>query len=519
MSVDQISYKDLLQDPDQAEAYIQEIFAICEKNGFIHWLLSEIARESKGPEEAYPAQGLVFTGYEGFGDIEPKRDELQPQLVDTTILAWLYYLTLNNHPDRLQSLYEQSEKPFVPPQEIESPIFENARKERRAINIADLKLQVGGTDKSRRSRTELHQSGPFVSYYHPTDKEPSKGRKQARGVIVAGANPEITGSPFALATLVQSHSLASVPRDGLFSKIQRQVDLVRKTIEFLERSPMLYNKDEEERKKLLEFYTHNLVGVIEPEPKKALKRARALYEAGIRTFRIYSPEPGNDSLRTLVDLRKAENEEGWEPIEIFVGQVVDVEQAIALQKAGADALYFGIGGGGRCITGVVGGLTINWPQLVWDLRGKISVPMLVEGGANDYISESLTIGASGIGTVGKFGGTIETPGSIAFYIDEEGQVFKFYGGEASDRMRVMGGRKGPFGFVLNTEGETTKKKKRNGVQRLPTLSQVLHELNQGVVAGMVFQNAGSVSELQQLANRSLLQASPNDDASRHTHNK
>lgn len=522
MSIDQIydglHYKELLQDARQAEQCILQLFLQCEKNGFVDWLKNEIYREgSEYQQDTYPSQGLVYTSYERDKLGEPQRGKISDDVLGRTIQAWLYYLLLDNHDERLEALFQQSAHSFIAPQAASNIVFDQAREHQQAITIADIKLEVQGWENSRQSRTAIHQSGPFVSYFHPESDTPYPGRKQARSVIAVGANPEITGSPFALSTIAQAHSLVCIPRDGYFSDVKRQADLARLAIEYLENSPTLYRKDQALREKLLDFYIHNLVGVIEPESSKAVARAKALYEVGVRTFRIYSPEPGSDSLKTLQALRKVEKDLGWEPIEIFVGQVVSVEQAIALEQAGADAIYVGIGGGGRCITGVVGGLTINWPQLVWELRGKIHIPIIVEGGANDSIAESLAIGASGIGAVGKLAGTIENPGGNSFFIDEIGNFFRYYGGEASDRMRAMAGRVGPFGFILNTEGETTRKALRYGAGELPTLLQVLHILNQGVVAGMVFQNTSTLSEFQRNAVRSIMLASPNDDASRHTH--
>ena len=64
-------------------------------------------------------------------------------------------------------------------------------------------------------------------------------------------------------------------------------------------------------------------------------------------------------------------------IEIIAGQVVDVSQAVAAQEVGADGIVIGIGGGGRCITGVRSGSVIDWPELVWGLRGEINIPIIV----------------------------------------------------------------------------------------------------------------------------------------------
>ena len=149
------------------------------------------------------------------------------------------------------------------------------------------------------------------------------------------------------------------------------------------------------------------MGVIDAVPEKALLRAQALYKVGVRTFRVYSPEPGMNVVNTVKAIRKKFGTE----IEIFAGQVVDVLQAQQIEEAGADGLYIGIGGGGRCITGVRSGSVIDWPILLWELRGKIKIPVIVEGGASDHIATTLALGASGIGVSRAVaGGTIESPG-------------------------------------------------------------------------------------------------------------
>ncbi len=189
----------------------------------------------------------------------------------------------------------------------------------------------------------------------------------------------------------------------------------------------------------------------------------------------------------------------------------------ALQKS-VDA-YIGIGGGGRCITGVVAGIAIDWPDLLWRLRGAVKIPIIVEGGANDKIPETLALGASGIGVVGKFGGTIETPGGTRFFIDgTSGNLFKFYGGEASDRMRAKAGRIGPFGRAQNTEGETKRKwLAQDGPGRYPTLVRVLAELMEATATGQVFQGCATLEDMHQHAAKRLRWVSSLDVLSRRAH--
>jgi len=86
--------------------------------------------------------------------------------------------------------------------------------------------------------------------------------------------------------------------------------------------------------------------VLEPELTKGLVRAEQLYQAGVRAFRVYSPEPGKEAVQLIASLVKTYGQE----IEIFAGQVVALDQALAFEAAGAHGIYIGIGGGGRCIT-------------------------------------------------------------------------------------------------------------------------------------------------------------------------
>ena len=501
--------------------------------------ISEVRLHSYDPKPthpSYPNQGLVLTGYEGPSDhiialenplglhlphhstelelvpSEIKVKRLDKAVVKQALYAWLYYLELLNHPERLAELYKQSEVPFKAPNKKFNWIFFWAKMTRQSITIRDLALSTQGAEEDRAQRTARFINGPFVNY-----GSEKKGRMQARSVFASGANPDAVGNAMALSTLTQAHSLANLPRDGFFSDIQRQVDLAKKVFEWNRNSPVLFGKPEEEKEKLLEYFNHNLVGVVEASKGKAVERATALYEAGVRTFRIYSPEPGNGPLETLKALRKLEKENGWERIEIFAGQVISLKQAKALEAAGADGIYIGIGGGGRCITGIVGNLTIDWPQLLWEMRGQLHIPVMVEGGANDAIGVSLVLGASVIGVTGKLTGNIESPGGYLVFVGSDGLPFVYYGGEAANRMRAMAGRLGPFGRVEFEEGETRKVFIVDKPGEVHTLLQMLLNLHQGVIGAEVFQNAVDIPHLQEIGTKTLRRESPNGAFMKETH--
>jgi len=305
--------------------------------------------------------------------------------------------------------------------------------------------------------------------------------------------PDIFGAPAALATLAQSHGLACIPRNGPFSEVKRQASLASAAFAWLKGEPILEGRSDKEV--LLKKWQHNLVGVIESSMRTGLGRAQALHKVGIRSFRIYSPEPGNDAVVILRKLRKIYGNK----IEVFAGQVADLKQAKELEEAGADGLYIGIGGGGRCTTSVRSGSVVGWPELLWQLRGAVNIPVIVEGGASTQIGVTLALGASGIGIsriVG--GGTIESPGGLLYLVNKEGEWFKPYGGEASARTKYQDKKMLACNLPAFVEGETTKAIKSYIPHIHPTMAQNTLFLLEDLILSLVFRGVTKIEDLQAL---------------------
>lgn len=481
----------LLKERQQAELYIEELVQFLKRNGFWHFIEAYFQRVSTDdPNGAFPDQGLIITDYdEQPENLETKK--IDEATFDLVIRAWLYYLEIFNHDERLTELFIVDEGEFVPPSKVDNQLL--ADKDTEIVGINEFALTPTGAQNDRTKRTDRFKQGPFV-----------KLGKQARTVFVGSANPDIWGSSIAIASMAMSHCLCGVPRDGFYSDLNRQAALASEAFTWLENSPALQGKDEETKDRLLNLWRHNIMGVLEADGDKALTRAETLYQVGVRTFRIYSPEPGSGPLETLIALRELEKQKGWEPIEIFVGQVVSLEQALAIEAAGADGIYLGIGGGGRCTTGVRSGVGINWPQLVWEMRGKLKIPIIVEGGGSDFVAQTLSLGATGIGvTRAVGGGTIESPGGLLYFYDEENAHWKPYRGEASAGMKAMGDRIGPFGLIPYVEGEGTRAYLDHGRGNIPTILQKLNLLIGDSIMALVFQNVKNIIELQTVGANSL----------------
>ncbi len=477
MKTQALTFRDLL-DGSRGGAYVEKVFSGFSKERkklFKRWYRQTGEFDTTG---VYPSQGLLRTPYD-FLDVMGTSIMPEDQLWETLKMR-RYMLEIFNHPDRLEALSKVQKQSFKPPQKVSNHIMEDSFSRGLALSVRDLGAQVVGTDGSRVGRRALLQSGPFL-----------KLGKQARIPFSSGAMPDVFGAPAALATVAMTHALANVPRNGVFSQLKRQVDLIEAVFAWMESEEML--NERADRRALLSLWKKNVVGVVEPELNEGMKRAKALFKAGVRSFRVYSPEPGKDAELLVQRLRKTWGGE----VEIFVGQVASVSQGVRLQEAGADGLHVGIGGGGRCITAVRSGSVVDWPNLLWQMRGEVTVPVIVEGGASDHIGVTLLLGASGIG-VSRIagGGTIESPGGLLFWVNRKGQWFKPYGGEASARTKYLDNKMLAVGLPAFVEGETTMALKSYVPYAKPTVAENMYFLVEDLVLSLVFRGATTIADLQ-----------------------
>lgn len=438
--------------------------------------------ESQENSHAYPSQGLLTTPF----DFLPKHKKamLPLEKMIRILRVRQYFLELFNHPERIAYLKQVDKESWQAPNAVHSSVMEHAIKNGRALSVEDLGIAVVGSQNTRISRKTHFLEGPFV-----------KLGRHARSILVGSAMPDIYSSVYAISTMAQCHSLTGVPRNGPLADVERQRDLVKQVWQALSESEVLIGRSKSDRDYLLTTWKNNVMGVVEGDPVKALKRATALYDVGVRAFRIYSPEPGINVLLSLKKLRK----HFGDCVELFAGQVVDVEQAMQLESAGADGLYVGIGGGGRCITGVRSGSVIDWPILLWSLRGKINIPIIVEGGASDHIATTLALGATGIG-VSRIagGGTIESPGGMLYCLDDKGRYFKPYGGEASARTKYLDNKMLPFGIPSFVEGETRVSLMNHLPYGAPTIPFNIFSLTEDIILSLVFRGTPSLASFQMI---------------------
>lgn len=185
-------------------------------------------------------------------------------------------------------------------------------------------------------------------------------------------------------------------------------------------------------------------------------------------------------------------------LQVIVGNIATGDAALALAKAGADAVKVGIGPGSICTTRVIAGVGVPQLTAVMDvaaaLKGK-NVPIIADGGIKftGDIVKALAAGASTVMMGSMFAGVEESPGETIIY---EGRKFKSYRGMGSIEAMQKGSKDRYFQDVE----DDIKKLVPEGISgRVPykgSLSEIVYQLIGGLRAGMGYCGAKNITKLQ-----------------------
>lgn len=406
---------------------------------------------------------------------------------DESIKGWeiLYKnnLELANSPSRIEAMMAVEERGFTPPPKLPNGAIDKAVDEGIILELPDLghlrqlsnfgenetyltriaelireskngilapallqEIEKFATEQEsikQAHRTDLLATGPF-----------SFSGKYVGSFVGLGAMPSIGGSVLALETAAKMYMTAHVPEVGYFSDITKQAALAGAVLERLNgNDPLLGGRDPREKDFMLKHWRSYITGVLEVNPKKALKRAGKLAEVGVTSFRIYGHTHGGDILTTLRLLR---NE--YPDANINASQISSIEMALACEYYGANSITAGVGGGGACLTGQRSDYLPENAVLAWKLRGLLGIPLLCEGGGIDNPVNAILVGFSGVNGSGSIGGgTFEAPGGVFFFTKDGRKFLKRYAGEASDSTKWESGRTYSTGTSYFQEGSQSFK--------------------------------------------------------------
>jgi IMP dehydrogenase len=225
------------------------------------------------------------------------------------------------------------------------------------------------------------------------------------------------------------------------------------------------------------------------------ERIDALVKAGVDVVTIDTAHGHSKGvIDTAARIKKA-----YPDLELIVGNIATPEAALALVKAGADAVKVGVGPGSICTTRVVAG--VGAPQLsaVYETYKAIKdtgVPIIADGGIrfSGDIVKALAGGADSVMIGSLLAGTEEAPGEMILF---EGRKFKSYRGMGSVEAMNVGSKDRYF----QDAEDDIKKLVPEGISgRVPfkgLVSEVLHQMIGGLKAGMGYCGAGNLEQLKE----------------------
>ncbi|EKD91662.1 MAG: hypothetical protein ACD_29C00460G0003, partial [uncultured bacterium] len=191
-------------------------------------------------------------------------------------------------------------------------------------------------------------------------------------------------------------------------------------------------------------------------------------------------------------------------LQIMGGNIATADAAIALVKAGVDAVKVGMGPGSICTTRVVAGIGV--PQItaicnVAKALHKQNIPLIADGGIrfSGDIAKAIAAGASAVMIGGLFAGTEEAPGEVVLF---QGRSYKAYRGMGSvgAMSQIYGSRDRYF---QENHDDAVGKYVPEGIEgRVPykgQLTNVLHQLLGGMRSAMGYLGVKTIEEMQEHA--------------------
>ena len=180
--------------------------------------------------------------------------------------------------------------------------------------------------------------------------------------------------------------------------------------------------------------------------------------------------------------------------QVMGGNIATADAAIALVKAGVDAIKVGMGPGSICTTRIVAGIGV--PQIsaianVVSALKNMHIPVVADGGIrfSGDVCKAIAAGASCVMIGGLFAGTEEAPGEVVLY---QGRSYKAYRGMGS--VGAMSEKHGSHDrYFQEKQDDSVGKYVPEGIEgRVPykgSLRNVLHQLTGGLRSCMGYVGA------------------------------
>ena len=171
------------------------------------------------------------------------------------------------------------------------------------------------------------------------------------------------------------------------------------------------------------------VGAALGTDSDSLKRAESLFNEGVDVFVIDSAHGHSENVIQIIKDIKSK----FPTIEVIGGNIATAEAAIALEKAGVDAVKVGMGPGSICTTRIIAGIGVPQVTAIFEIKkalAKSDVAIIADGGIrfSGDIAKAIAAGADSVMLGSLFAGTEEAPGKVELF---QGRSFKTYRGMGS----------------------------------------------------------------------------------------
>jgi len=224
------------------------------------------------------------------------------------------------------------------------------------------------------------------------------------------------------------------------------------------------------------------------------ERVDALLKAGCDVICIDTAHGhARGVVQSVADVRR-----NFPKAQIIAGNVATAEGALALSKAGADAVKVGIGPGSICTTRVVAGVGVPQITAINDCARALAstnTNLIADGGIkySGDIAKAIAAGAHTVMVGSLFAGTDEAPGEIILY---QGRSYKVYRGMGSIGAMRAGSRDRYFQAEVTSDAKLVPEGIEGRVPYRGSLSQSIYQLIGGLKAGMGYTGCRTIDDLR-----------------------
>jgi IMP dehydrogenase len=239
-----------------------------------------------------------------------------------------------------------------------------------------------------------------------------------------------------------------------------------------------------------------LVGAAIGTGDETNQRSASLIDAGVDVLVVDSAHGHSEGVLKQVQFLKKE----YQNIQVIGGNVATAEGALALAKAGADAVKVGIGPGSICTTRIVTGVGIPQISAVANaaeaLKNK-NIPVIADGGIrfSGDVAKAIAAGAHTIMLGSVLAGTEEAPGEVELF---QGRSYKSYRGMGS--IGAMSGDQGSGDRYFQESAQATEKLVPEGIEgRVPYkgwMEAVVHQMMGGLRQSMGYTGSKDIETMR-----------------------